>query len=75
MALDDHPMAETADLTTVHQSVMEQGVRAGHLCLDLLHDHHVEHEQVIIPTHLIIRRTTAPTRTPEATQPQPRLTA
>jgi LacI family repressor for deo operon, udp, cdd, tsx, nupC, and nupG len=75
VSIDDHPMAETADLTTVHQSVTEQAVNAGHLCLDLLHDHHVEHKQIIIPTHLIIRRTTAPTRTPGAAQPQTLLTA
>lgn len=63
VGIDDHPMAEPADLTTVHQDVIEQGMLAGRLCLDLLQGHPVSNAQVTVATRLVIRRTTAPPRT------------
>lgn len=59
IGIDDHPMASPTDLTTVHQSVMEQGAIAGQLCLKLLNDQETT-QQVTLPTHLIVRRSTSP---------------
>ena len=67
------PTAVFAHSDEVAFGALQSLSRAGHLCLDLLHDHLVEHEQIVIPTRLIIRRTTAPTRTPGSTQPEPLL--
>ncbi|MGH3355539.1 MAG: LacI family DNA-binding transcriptional regulator [Nocardioidaceae bacterium] len=59
VSIDDHPMAELTDLTTVHQPVVEQGAAAGRLVLDLLHGVQPAEEQVVLPTHLVIRSSTA----------------
>ncbi|MDF9276217.1 LacI family DNA-binding transcriptional regulator [Arthrobacter sp. EH-1B-1] len=61
IGIDDHPAGALADLTTVHQSVREQGAIAGRTVLAAL-----KHEEfdpaIIVPTELIIRSTTAPPR-------------
>ena len=61
IGIDDHPLAELCDLTTVYQPVEEQGVRAARIALSLLGGTPVDAEQVTVPTHLVIRNTTAPT--------------
>jgi LacI family transcriptional regulator, repressor for deo operon, udp, cdd, tsx, nupC, and nupG len=60
IGIDDHPLAELCDLTTVRQPVDGQGTRAARIALDLLRGHPVEAAQVTLPTHLVIRSTTAP---------------
>jgi DNA-binding LacI/PurR family transcriptional regulator len=61
VGIDDHPLAALTDLTTVRQPVDEQGRRAAQLVLDLLKDPDaVVDRAVILPTELVVRRTTAP---------------
>jgi LacI family transcriptional regulator, repressor for deo operon, udp, cdd, tsx, nupC, and nupG len=61
IGIDDHPLAELTDLTTVSQPVRQQGVLAGQMVLGLLQGEDVE-RAVTVPTRLIIRRSTAPPR-------------
>jgi DNA-binding LacI/PurR family transcriptional regulator len=62
IGIDNHPLAELTDLTTVSQPVREQGLLAGQMVLGLLQGDDVE-RAVTVPTRLIIRRSTAPPRT------------
>lgn len=62
VGIDDHPMAELNDLTTVRQPVQEQGARAGQLVLDLLDGKPIASLHITLPTNLMIRGTTAPPR-------------
>jgi LacI family transcriptional regulator, repressor for deo operon, udp, cdd, tsx, nupC, and nupG len=62
IGIDDHPLAELTDLTTVSQPVHQQGVLAGRLVLALLQGDEVE-QAVTVPTRLVVRRSTAPPRT------------
>lgn len=59
VGIDDHPMADLSDLTTVHQPVSEQGRTAGRLLLDLLQGNPIETAHITLPTHLVVRGTTA----------------
>jgi LacI family repressor for deo operon, udp, cdd, tsx, nupC, and nupG len=61
VGIDDHPMAELADLTTVAQPVHEQGVLAGRMLLALLAGEHTE-GGVTVPTRLVVRGSTGPPR-------------
>jgi DNA-binding LacI/PurR family transcriptional regulator len=61
IGIDDHPIAELTDLTTVRQPVREQGVLAGEMVLGLLRGDDVE-RAITVPTGLIIRGSTAPPR-------------
>ena len=61
IGIDDHPLAELADLSTVRQPVYEQGVLAAQMVLALLRGEDVE-RAVTVPTQLVIRRSTAPPR-------------
>lgn len=60
VGVDDHPMAELNDLTTVHQSVDVQGRIAASMVLDLLAGRTLREQQVTVPTHLVVRGSTAP---------------
>ncbi len=61
VGIDDHPLAGLADLTTVRQPVAEQGRQAARLLLELLRDPAADIDRsVILPTELVVRRTTAP---------------
>jgi LacI family repressor for deo operon, udp, cdd, tsx, nupC, and nupG len=60
IGVDDHPMAELNDLTTVHQSVEVQGAIAGQMALDLLAGRTTTDRQMTVPTHLVVRGSTAP---------------
>jgi LacI family repressor for deo operon, udp, cdd, tsx, nupC, and nupG len=64
VAVDDHPMADLHDLTTVHQPVEAQGELAGHMVLDLLHGRDLLERDLILPTHLVVRGSTAPPTAP-----------
>ncbi len=59
MGFDDHEMASVVDLTTIAQSVHQQGEAAARLLLDLLHAPQ-EPQDVVLPTRLVVRGTTAP---------------
>lgn len=62
VGIDDHEMAEFFDLTTVAQSVTEQGRVAARLLLQLLgaEPGSPPAEPVVLPTRLVLRSTTAP---------------
>lgn len=68
-AVDDHPMAELADLTTVRQPVTEQGTTAAHLLVELLDGAPPRH--VELPTQLVVRHSTRPRDRPPAPQTAP----
>jgi DNA-binding LacI/PurR family transcriptional regulator len=59
IGLDDHPLAELTDLTTVRQPVHQQGTRAAEMVLSLLQGSPID-QAVTMPTQLVIRRSTAP---------------
>lgn len=59
VGVDDHPMAELADLTTVRQPVELQGRLTGQMVLDLLEGKPLD-RAVTVPTHLVLRGSTAP---------------
>jgi DNA-binding LacI/PurR family transcriptional regulator len=61
IGIDNHPLAELTDLTTVSQPVPQQGLLAGQMVLGLLQGDDVE-RAVTVPTRLIVRRSTAPPR-------------
>ncbi len=58
VGFDDVPAAGPAGLTTVRQPITEKGATAGRLLLDRSGD--VPAPRVIMPTELVVRRTTAP---------------
>lgn len=62
IGIDDHPLAELTDLTTIRQEPAEQGVRAGQMLISLLRGEHVENQAVTLPTELVVRGSTAPPR-------------
>ena len=68
IGIDDHPLAELTDLTTVGQPVRQQGVLAGQMVLGLLQGEDVD-RAVTVPTRLVIRRSTAPPRAIRAAAP------
>jgi DNA-binding LacI/PurR family transcriptional regulator len=61
IGIDDHPLAELTDLTTVSQPARQQGLLAGRMVLRLLQGEDVE-RAITVPTHLVIRRSTGPPR-------------
>jgi LacI family repressor for deo operon, udp, cdd, tsx, nupC, and nupG len=61
VGIDDHPLAELADLTTVAQPVVRQGELAGQMVVDTLAGVPVTGGRTV-PTRLVVRGTTAPPR-------------
>lgn len=59
VGIDDHPLAELNDLTTVRQPVKEQGRLAGEMLVGLLRGEAVDSE-IVVPTQLVVRGSTAP---------------
>lgn len=59
IGIDDHPLAELVDLTTVRQPVREQAVLTAHMLVALLAGEDVE-GAVTVPTQLIVRGSTLP---------------
>jgi DNA-binding LacI/PurR family transcriptional regulator len=57
---DDIEVAEYLGLTTIRQLLYESGQRGVELLLDILHNPNTEPKYEIMPTELIIRKTTAP---------------
>ncbi|MFI7481399.1 LacI family DNA-binding transcriptional regulator [Kocuria sp. M1R5S2] len=58
VGIDDHPLAELVDLTTVRQPVREQGTRTALLLLALLRGEQPDPAQKL-PTRVVVRATTA----------------
>jgi LacI family transcriptional regulator, repressor for deo operon, udp, cdd, tsx, nupC, and nupG len=61
IGIDDHPLAELVDLTTVRQPVREQGVLTAQMLLALLRGDDVD-RAVTMPTQLVVRGSTGPPR-------------
>jgi LacI family repressor for deo operon, udp, cdd, tsx, nupC, and nupG len=59
VGIDDHPMAELSDLTTVRQPVHQFGETAARMVVDVLKGR-AEPTNVVLPTHLVVRGSTAP---------------
>ena len=60
IGVDDHPVAELWELTTVRQPVELQGERSARMALALLGGSPPADRHLTVPTRLVIRRTTAP---------------
>jgi DNA-binding LacI/PurR family transcriptional regulator len=60
VGIDDHPIADLCDLTTVRQPAEEQGTEAARLALSLLGGEPPREPHLTLPTHLVIRATTGP---------------
>jgi LacI family repressor for deo operon, udp, cdd, tsx, nupC, and nupG len=60
IGVDNHPIADLLDLTTVHQPVEAQGAAAGQLLVDILEGREPIQQQLVLPTHLVVRSTTGP---------------
>ena len=56
VGFDDVPLAQDANLTTVHQPILERGAQATALLLDMIEGKVTEPQQVILPTQLVIRQ-------------------
>jgi DNA-binding LacI/PurR family transcriptional regulator len=69
IGVDDHEMAAMLDLTTIAQSVPEQGEVAAELLIQLLDGTAGDDvcEPVILPTRLVLRASTAPPPRPRRT--------
>ncbi len=65
VGFDNNDVAEHLELTTVAQPVYELGQRAAHLAGAAL-DGHPTHQNVTLPTRLVVRRSTAVPRTSAA---------
>lgn len=69
LGFDDQLMAEWLDLSTVAQSPADMGRAAAELALELINDPETDREQhIVLPTHLILRGTTAPPQSPQREQ-------
>ena len=60
IGVDDHPIADLWDLTTVRQPVELQGARAARMALALLDGDPITDQHQTVRTDLVIRGTTAP---------------
>jgi DNA-binding LacI/PurR family transcriptional regulator len=60
VGIDDHEMAELFELTTVAQPVELQGALAAEMLLTALADPDTPPTQLVVPTELVVRGTTAP---------------
>lgn len=59
VGVDGHPLSELVGLTTVTQSVHAQGRLAGEMALALLQGEVLDDASVVVPSVLVIRRSTA----------------
>jgi len=62
VGFDDIPLARylTPGLTTIHIPVMQLGVHAGEMVMQLIHGERPATRRVLLDTHLVIRHSTAP---------------
>jgi LacI family repressor for deo operon, udp, cdd, tsx, nupC, and nupG len=68
IGVDDHPMAELHDLTTIRQPVQEQGAAAARTTVELLERRNPEQSTLCLPTELVVRETTGPVTTRATTR-------
>ena len=66
IGIDGHDLGELVGLTTMAQSAQEQGTTAASLLLSMITGTPAP-EQVIFPTELVVRTSTAPPRDRTAT--------
>ena len=59
VGVDGHPLAELFGLTTVEQSVEEQGRLSGEMAIRLLRGEELDSSSVVVPSRLVLRKTTA----------------
>ena len=62
IGIDDHPLAQLTDLTTVRQPTQEQGIRGAEMVLALLRGEPDVATEITLPTELVIRGSAAPPR-------------
>ena len=62
VGVDGHPLAELFGLTTVEQSVEEQGRLSGEMAIRLLRGEKLDRFSVVVPSKLVLRKTTAAPR-------------
>ena len=62
VGIDDHELAEFFDLTTVAQPAHDLGRLGARILLDALVGLHHDPASLILPTRLVVRRSTAPVR-------------
>jgi DNA-binding LacI/PurR family transcriptional regulator len=63
VGVDGHPQAELFQITTVDQSVAEQGRMAGEMALSLILDEPLDSPSVVVPGRLMLRGSTGQPRT------------
>jgi DNA-binding LacI/PurR family transcriptional regulator len=57
---DDIEIAEYLHLTTIRQSLFHSGVEGGQILLDAMATNTQHPQEIVLPTELVVRRTTAP---------------
>ncbi|MFO7539103.1 MAG: LacI family DNA-binding transcriptional regulator [Chloroflexota bacterium] len=57
---DDIEIAEYLHLTTIRQSLFQSGVEGGQILLDAMATNTQHPQEIVLPTELVVRRTTAP---------------
>lgn len=62
LGFDDHATAELMDLTTIRQPVVEEGIQLARAVLAALADNNAVAECRVLPTELIVRGSTDPSR-------------
>lgn len=70
IGVDDHDLAVTLDLSTIRQPVSEQGALVARSVLAQLREG-AEPNQVLLPTRLVMRASTAPLTTPDTANSRP----
>ena len=63
IGFDDIEVSSYLHLTTIRQPLFESGVAGGQLLLDMLRRENNKVQEIILPTELIVRKTTAPPMT------------
>lgn len=66
IGVDGHELGELFDITTIDQHVVEQAKAASRMVLDLLAGRAPEQPRLTLPTHLLVRGSTAPPRAASA---------
>ncbi|MCP5093977.1 MAG: LacI family transcriptional regulator [Chloroflexi bacterium] len=59
MGYDDIELAEYLHLTTMRQNLFDSGVRGAELILSALSGNELSPQQIVLPTEIVVRRTTA----------------
>jgi DNA-binding LacI/PurR family transcriptional regulator len=57
---DDIEIAEYLHLTTIRQSLLQSGIDGGQMLLEAMATNYQYSREIVLPTELVVRRTTAP---------------